>query len=210
MEGANSLPAKWHCHRSVRFRNGLIVALLAYRPVRLANLASIIIGQHLVRTDEGYALVFGAHETKQREILEFTLPAVLTEPIAEYLKEHRPALLKLGSHAGTAGDRLWISRDGGPLEASGIAQVVLKETKAAFGQSINPHLFRDCAATTVALDDPEHAHMIAPILGHSSMTTSERHYNQARTVDAGRQYQVVVAKARRQLRAGNGGADYGR
>ena len=208
MQDAEGLTPEWHCHRSVHFRNGLIIALLAYRPVRLANLAAIVIGQHLVRTSEGYTLAFDAHETKQGEGLEFPLPRSLSEPLEKYLAEHRPALLKLGSHAGTAGNRLWVSRDGGPLESMGVAQLVLKETKAAFGQSINPHLFRDCAATTVAIDDPEHAHVIAPILGHSSMTTSERHYNQARTVDAGRQYHTILTETRRKLPKRKAGADH--
>jgi integrase len=209
MRDAEALGQKWHCHRSIHFRNGLIIALLAYRPVRLGNLAGIVIGQHLVHIGEGYTLVFAAEETKQREPLEFELPQTLNEPLAAYLAEHRPALLKLGPHAGTAGNRLWVSRDGGPLEADGLAQLIKKETKVAFGQSVNPHLFRDCAATTIAIDDPEHAHVIAPILGHSSMTTSERHYNQARTVDAGRHYHAVVAETRRKRPTKKAAGDYG-
>jgi integrase/recombinase XerD len=207
MQDAGALTPNWHCHRSVHFRNGLIIALLAYRPMRLANLAGIIIDQHLVRAGESFSLAFAADETKQREAFEFALPQVLTEPLEQYLAEHKPALMKLGTHAGTAGNRLWVSRDGGPLGDAGIAQLIEKETKAAFGQSINPHLFRDCAATTIAIDDPEHAHVIAAILGHSSMTTSERHYNQARTVDAGRQYHVVLAETRRKAPMRKTGAD---
>jgi integrase/recombinase XerD len=63
--------------------------------------------------------------------------------------------------------------------------------------AINPHLFRDCAATTIAIHDPEHVQIIAAILGHSSMTTSERHYIQASSLEAGRRYHAVLAESRR-------------
>jgi integrase/recombinase XerD len=198
---AQGLTSNWHRHRSVRFRNGLIIALLAYRPVRLANLAGIVIDQHLIRSGDTFVLKFGADETKQGEELGFELPQILTEPLSQYLAEHRPALLNIGSHAGSAGQYLWVARDGGHLTSAGISQLIVNETKAAFGASINPHLFRDCAATTIAIDDPEHAHIIAPILGHGSITTSERHYNQAKTVDAGRQYHKTLKEVRARPRS---------
>jgi hypothetical protein len=34
-------------------------------------------------------------------------------------------------------------------------------TARILGVAINPHLFRDCAATTIATDDPEHVLIIA-------------------------------------------------
>lgn len=197
MREAETMEALWHAHRSLKFRNGLIIALLAYRPVRLTNLADIVIDRHLVRTNDGFELIYDAHETKQRALLEFSLPKSLVAPMERYLTEHRPAILKLGSHAGTAGSRLWVSRDGGYLSAQTISDYIKAKTKTAFGTSINPHLFRDCAATAIAIDDPENARIIAPILGHSSMSTSELHYNQARTADAAEKYHVVLARARR-------------
>ena len=68
-----------------------------------------------------------------------------------------------------------------------------KATMAAFGRYLSPHLFRDCAATTIAIDDPRHARSIMDILGHSTLATSEKHYNQARSLDASRQYQKIIA-----------------
>ncbi len=39
--------------------------------------------------------------------------------------------------------------------------------------------------------------MIPPILGHAGLATSERHYNQARSLEAGRRYQQTIAELRR-------------
>ena len=75
-----------------------------------------------------------------------------------------------------------------------------KVTLRTLGKSLNPHLFRDCAATSVALEDPEHVRIIASILGHSSLSTAEKYYNQAHTLEAGRVYQNVMTAIRRETR----------
>ena len=47
-----------------------------------------------------------------------------------------------------------------------------------------------------------------PVLGHSTLETSERHYNQARTVDAGRHYHALLAGARRKRSTEYAGGDH--
>ena len=41
---------------------------------------------------------------------------------------------------------------------------------------MNPHLFRDCAVTSIAINDPDHVQSAAQLLGHSSLNTTEEHY----------------------------------
>ncbi len=77
---------------------------------------------------------------------------------------------------------------------------ICNRTKAAFGRSIHPHLFRDAAATTLAIADPLHVGAAAPLLGHSSPLTTERHYQQAQTLESHRAYAGQVSQ-RRGLRA---------
>lgn len=196
MQEAQGMPVCWRSPPAAKYRNGLIIALLSYAPVRRANLAAIEIGRHLIDLGGAYRLAFAGHETKQGAELVIDLPPALTEPVRTYLEVYRPALLRSGAHQGSAGNRFWVSRDGGALGGEGIYGAVKRETRAAFGKSINLHLFRDCAATTIAVDDPAHAHVIAAVLGHSSMTTSENHYNQAGSIEAGRQYDDIL-KAKR-------------
>jgi hypothetical protein len=49
-----------------RYQSGLMMALLAARPLRRGNFASIVLGRHLLATDTGYELVFAREETKSR------------------------------------------------------------------------------------------------------------------------------------------------
>ena len=200
MAGADVLGETDATGAALQYRNGLIIAFLAYCPIRAANLAMIAIGQHLVKRGDAWWLMFVAAETKQRKHLEFPFPVGLAPALEHYLMLHRPILAARGAHCGSAGAALWISQDGGVLTAGGMAQAIERLTKAAFGASINPHLFRDCAATGIAIDAPEHAHIIAPILGHSTPETSERHYNLARGLDARRQYHVILGTKRKNAR----------
>ena len=60
-------------------------------------------------------------------------------------------------------------------------------------RAVNPHLFRDAAATTIALDRPEQVRLAAPLLGHRSFATTERHYNLARTAEAATAWHDLLA-----------------
>jgi integrase len=75
---------------------------------------------------------------------------------------------------------------------------VIRRTTAAFGHGVNPHLFRDIAATTLALARPDQALLARDLLGHSRFDTTEEHYLHARTADAGRAYARRIQLLRRQ------------
>ena len=172
-----------------------MVALLIHCPaMRLANLWMIRIGKHLHTLSNGYQLLFSPEETKTRKPFTLPVPASLVPYIDCYLSEHRPILL--GSNNA---DRLWLNYEGKPLSQKGVYDRIVKVTERAFGTPINPHLFRDCAVTSVAIEDPEHIGIAAPILGHTDPRTTEEHYIQANAIVAGRKLRRSVDKLREQL-----------
>jgi integrase len=180
--------------QALRYRDALIIALLAARPIRIRNLAMIEIDRHLLRTSDGYLLRFAAAETKTRRPLEFPLPADLTGRLDRYLAQYRPILLGAGDT-----QRLWLNRYGAALNELGLYRLIVKVTARDFGQRLNPHRFRACAATTLAIEDPGHVRITAAILGHAGLRSSEIHYNQARQIEAGRRHQAAVLALRREL-----------
>lgn len=175
------------------YRDGLMTSFLATRPLRRQNLAAIAIGQHLQIEGERFHLIFPASEMKNRRSLEFQLPSSLAPYMAFYLETVRPKFLNSETHAG-----LWASTKGCPLSTKGVYDRICVRTKEAFGHSINPHLFRDCAATTIAINDSEHVEIIKDVLGHTQVETAEKFYNQARSLEASRQFQDVVMALRRE------------
>jgi site-specific recombinase XerD len=170
--------------RSVTYRDGLIIALLAARPLRQRNLAGLIIGRTLVRQTDGWWIRFQPAETKTADLIELPWPDTLTPNLEQYITEHRARFIHPQSP--TASEALWLSKRGNPLTSAGLYQLIVARTREGLGHPINPHLFRDCAATSIAIDDPIHIGIASRLLGHRSGSTTERYYNQARNVEASR------------------------
>jgi hypothetical protein len=95
------------------------------------------------------------------------------------------------------GDQLWISYGFKPQAAHTIGITITQRTEHAFGKPVNPHLFRDCAATSIAVHDPEHVRTTAAVLSHRSFATTERHYNLATSLKAARDYHAQLRRLRR-------------
>lgn len=195
METADQARGRNPAPQAIQYRDGLMIAFLAARPLRASNLAAIRIGENLLRQGSGWALLFEAHDMKNRCPLEAAFPRELVPFLETYLDRWRPDLLQ--NHET---DRLWITHRGRPMGYKEIYSRVTSVTKRELGHPVNPHLFRDCAATSIALEDPEHVMITISILGHSSLSTAEKYYNQARSIEAGRAYQDVVMALRREIR----------
>jgi integrase/recombinase XerD len=181
------------------YRDGLLIAFLAYRPIRAKNLTGITCGEQLAYRDSSWSLEFSATETKANRPLEFQFPVDLVPDLEHYLKVIRPVLLKGGRRKTEATtDRLWISQVGTPMASRSIAGRVRSLTKAAFGAPICPHLFRDCVATWIAVFDPANVMIITSILAHATFETAERYYIQARGLESVQRYQTAIETRRDQ------------
>ena len=204
--------APWR--RAVGYRDGLMVALLAARPLRLKNFAAIEIGRHLVVHGTGYRLQVPRAEMKGRrplrqhgaELVEQPVPEALTPYLERYLVHHRPRLCERGApqvaYASVDDEpcrALWVGQSGVALSPVTLYARIVELTEKRFGQSVNPHLFRDCAATSIATMDPEHVRITMTVLGHTKLATSERYYNHARSFEAARLHQANIMALRRRV-----------
>ena len=176
------------------YRDGLMIAILTAVPLRLGNLAALEIDRHLTKHGVRYRISFAAFEVKNRQPLDYPLPESLTPWINQYIEQYRPILLGRCGYwrRGDPGQALWLSRDGTQLKPGSIHNRITTRTCKWFGFPINPHRFRHIAATSTAVEMPEHIAIVHSVLGHNSPQTSERHYNQAHSLEAGRRYQSVV------------------
>jgi integrase/recombinase XerD len=174
---------------AILHRDGLLIALLSLVPLRRRNIAGLRIGRNIIDVNGTWLIALDANETKTHAPLEIGWPEALAEPLATYLTIHRPHLTShLGRRSKPIDGALWVSSDASPMTEMAIYHRVRKHTQEAFGAAINPHLFRDAAATTLAIVDPEHVRVAAPLLGHRTFTTTERYYQQAKSFEAHRQY----------------------
>ncbi|MGE0853690.1 MAG: hypothetical protein AB7O44_29440, partial [Hyphomicrobiaceae bacterium] len=97
---------------------------------------------------------------------------------------------------GETSNRLWITIRATPMTDNTIYSHVRHLTQQQLGRPINPHLFRDCAATFIAEQAPDQIHIVARILGHDTLRSSEAHYNQAGMLSAQTQYLIALAAVR--------------
>jgi integrase/recombinase XerD len=207
--------------RAVRFRDGLMVALLASRPLRCANFVGIKLGENLIHRGARYKLVFPTDSTKTNRFIEVDVPRRLEAPLRRYLKYHRPVLLDRtgyrktvneelagrerltggGTHYGgiqpnEVSSALWISEQWTAMSRNGIYQRLTIHTSRRFGVVLGPHLFRHSAATSIALEAPEIFDISASVLGHTSSVMTDTVYNHATSIDAGQRYHDVLAELR--------------
>ncbi len=187
--------------RATAYRDGLIITLLACRPLRRRNLAAISCAQQLVEQDGAWWLLFG-DQTKTSKILEAPVPETLVPCLERYTSVFRPILLARGQQEKhrQAVTALWVSRNGARLGEAAITRQVRDRTRAAFGTALTPHMFRDCVATGVAIESPQDIAIVPTLLNHAGIATSERHYNLAGSLEAGRRYHAVIDDLRTEAR----------
>ncbi len=178
---------------AIRYRDGLMFALVAFNPMRRKNLAALEIGRHLVREGSGWYVIIPREEAKTGASIEFPVPELLDSYLAIYLENVRPRIL--GSRACAA---LWVSSQGrGPISYGSIGYVMNRHSMRRLGFRISAHDARDAAATTWALFAPEKIGVARDLLGHSDLRTTIKHYNRARGIEASRAHSQVIAALRR-------------
>lgn len=194
MAKAERASSKAKKYPAIQYRDGLIIALLAYRPFRISNLAEIRIGKELSSVDGTCFIRFRNYQTKSHREVEVEFPRALVPNLARYMEHHRNMLLD-----GNSSDSLWIGLRGKPFQTNPLCSRVTKWTSELLGERIGPHYFRHSAATTIAKDFPERLRMASALLGHEGTDTTTEHYVHAGTLNAGRKVQAHIAKLRREL-----------
>jgi integrase/recombinase XerD len=176
---------------AVRYRDGLMIALLAYAPLRHKNFAAIEIGRDLIKEDGNSFIVIPPEETKTKTYIEFEIPDELRERLSIYLNHVRPRMFRqLGCRA------LWISPKGGPLSYSAIGPVMTRHTAERLGIRITPHDARDAAATTWAIAAPHQIGIARDLLSHADLRTTTKYYNRAKGIEASRTHNQLISRLR--------------
>jgi integrase/recombinase XerD len=191
-QNAPTVEGRSNLSSAVRYRDGLLIALLAFAPLRRKNLAALEIGRHLVGGEDERYIIIPALETKTRTPIEFAIPDVLLPYLEVYLAAIRCRLLK-----DISCKALWVSPRGGALRYGAIGDIVARHTLSVLGLRLTPHDTRDAAATTWALSNPGKIGTAKDLLSHLNEGTMQKHYNRARAVEATRTYAAIVRTKRK-------------
>ena len=173
--------------QATAFRDALMLAFLALRPLRAKNFVELKIGRHVCRTKQGWLIVVPRDETKNHQHLEYSLPQAIIPWFDRYVQEIRPVFDR-----GLGSDELWLLENGGPLHRHALRKQIVKLTSVLLGSGLNPHLLRDCAASTLAIAGRPLA--AAPLLGHRNFATTERYYIQSYNIAASRRVSSLLRR----------------
>ena len=173
---AASPPASAHApvRAAVLAQIAVAVAILTVAPVRLDNLASIRLGENLIKPggpDSNYWLMFAKHDVKNRVPLQFKLDETVTAIINEYVHDFRPALIR-GSNA----DWLFPGEAGDHKEKISFSTQIVDRVQKSTGLRITVHQFRHAAGALILKHRPGEYELVRRILGHKSVETTTTFY----------------------------------
>jgi integrase len=176
--------------RACQVRNGLMVALLALCPIRPKNFAALEIGRSFVKINGTWWIVLSASETKEKRPDERPINELLTPVIDLYLGQYRPVLAR----ADNSSSALWLCyNNGAPIKDRRSLRVVISATTlATVGVAVSPHLFRSCAASTVAIRGGENPYLASALLHHTRPSVTNAHYNQATSLTAAESHRQII------------------
>jgi integrase len=174
-------------------RDGTMIAFLAMLPIRLRSLSELSLGKSVLVSATQIKVALSGDMTKNGLPWEAMVPQPLEAMLRSYLSETRTWLMK---RTGARHDCLWVTSMGGPLAYGQIKNRIPEATGRELGIKISPHLFRDIAVTTLVRASPEDAQLCRALLGHASFGIVERHYNQAKAIEAGRDYAAILEELR--------------
>jgi hypothetical protein len=190
-DAANHLTA---LARARQFRNGLMIALMAFHPVRLKNFAAFEIGRTFVKVKDKWWIALPASETKEKRPDERQVDDCLEPWIERYLVIYRPVL----SRSDDASAALWLSsNDGSAITYLAVGRVMSTTTKEAVGVDISPHLFRSAAVSSCAVLAGDQPHLGSALLHHTEPTTAQEHYNHSTSLSANQSFVALIKSLRR-------------
>ncbi len=172
-------------------RNGLMIALLALRPIRLKNFAGLELGTTFQKDQDHWWITLSGKATKNRRPDDRRIPELLYPAIDLYLGQSRPALLSKGAET----NALWISSTTGKaMTKKNLGTLISKITLETVGVDVSPHLFRTAGASTSALLVGELPHLGSALLGHTDPRLTEEHYRRVSSINAARTFSEIVRK----------------
>ncbi len=183
-----------HMLSAAAVRDGCMILFQIACPLRRASFERLRLGQSLLRDDVGYHVDLGPKQTKTRQPFDAEVWAFLVPHLDYYVGVARPVLVARSSKADEGW--LWLGAEGERMTGKSISRRVRELTTKHLDRAMSLHLFRDSAATTVAVHASAKIGIVGDVLGHARHETSEKHYNQAKGVEAARRYQGLLKEQR--------------
>jgi integrase/recombinase XerD len=172
------------------YRDALMVLQLTFKPIRISNLAEMRFDYNLILRDDGGSLFFA--RTKNGASDGHAIPPELAKRFRRYRDHYRSAIA-----GATETDQVWVSKLGGKLTGRAISQIIGDLTLQQLKRRVNPHLFRDCVATSIAEQGPENIESAGVLLGQRDRRSLETYRRHAQSTQAAAHLEQLLDPYRR-------------
>jgi site-specific recombinase XerD len=188
IQEAETSPTMTQLARATQVRNGLMVAILGFHPIRRKNFAALEIGRSFVKIRGRWWIILTAAETKENRADERRVNKLLVPFVDRYLEQYRPVLVRPGNPPSA----LWLSsRHPARITDKYVATLIGTTTLSTIGVRVSPHLFRTAAASGAAIYGGDNPHLGGAVLHHTDPRVTE-HYNRATSLSAAESLRQIV------------------
>ena len=187
-------------HRAaVLVRTAVAIEIELMCPIRLGNLATIDTDRDFIRTRNGRGtttnLFIDGSRTKNGEEIELEIPPQTVALIDLYLSKYRNQLI-LPDCRGRTPRYLFPGQEGGAVAQRYLGNTVGDALERELGIQFNIHLFRHLGCYLYLRSHPGQMDVMRRVLGHRSVTTTERFYAFIEQSDAFRMFDQHVLRMR--------------
>jgi site-specific recombinase XerD len=191
IQEAETSPTMTQLARATQVRNGLMVAILGFHPIRRKNFAALEIGRSFVKIRGRWWIILTAAETKENRADERRVNKLLMPFIDRYLSQYRPVLARTDNPPSA----LWFSaNDGAPITDKQVGRLIGTTTLSTIGVRVSPHLFRTAAASGAAIYGGDNPHLGGAVLHHTDPRVASEHYNRATSLTAAESFRQLIRR----------------
>jgi integrase len=176
---------------ALQAQSAVAIEILLMTALRPANLAMLDLERHLIRLGREMHIVIEPEDVKNREPLDFPLPAPSIVLIERYLTEFRPRLATPGCTA------LFPGRSRSPKSLNALREQVCTAIHRYTGMTMHLHLFRHAGAKLFLDANPGSYEVVRRVLGHRSISTTTNFYLGQETASAVRHFDQTILKLRK-------------
>ncbi len=175
-----------------RYRDGLIIGLLALTGLRRRNFQSLTLDHSIFRVGQVWPISIEASKNKTKVPIETVLPDSMSSRVSRYVDHYRPMFPGATSHKG-----LWCAWTGRRLTDDAIYRLFKKRLVQLTGHDLTLHDARRIIATSIAIYDPANVAVASQALGHVNERVTQAHYNLATGIEASRQMASMIRSMRK-------------
>lgn len=184
---------------AIAMQRAVAVEMATICPLRVENLATLRLDEHLKRADPASRLIthlsIDGSDVKNSEPYLWPIPRETALMLDRWLTRYRPTLAAPGNTYLFVGESA-----SGPISINGLRQSFTTSIERHVGVWVNPHLMRHFAAWLHLQAYPGDYETVRRALNHRSITTTTSIYCGLETDAAVRRFDQVVLTARKKTR----------